>query len=362
MRCLGIETSCDETAVAVVHGTRLLGQKLASQADLHALFGGVVPEIASREHLRLIHPLTQALFKETGLTAADIDVVAVSRGPGLLGSLLVGLGYAKGFSLAAGKPLVGVDHCLAHLLAASLETDLEFPALGLLVSGGHTQIYILRSPVDFEILGRTLDDAAGEAFDKVAKLVNLPYPGGQYIDRLAMSAEPDPKLFPKPYLDNQNLDFSFSGLKTAVATRVAANPHLRLDRMSGTSQIEANAELAVMLASFNLAVAETLRIKLQRALNSVGKVRSVIVAGGVAANTLVRQFMTEMALANGVNLRMPSPWLCTDNAAMVASAGLQIYCRGFVHDQRLEAVPRGKAVPRDYIQLSRSLCESGPMI
>ncbi len=358
MLCLGIETSCDETAVAIVHGTRMLGQKLASQADLHALFGGVVPEIASREHLRLIHPLTQALFRETGLTAGDIDVVAVSRGPGLLGSLLVGLGYAKGFSLAAGKPLVGVDHCLAHLLATSLETELEYPALGLLVSGGHTQIYFLRSPVDFEILGRTLDDAAGEAFDKVAKLVNLPYPGGNHIDSLALGAEPVPDMFPKPYLDNQNLDFSFSGLKTAVATRVAANPYLRLERMQSIAEIEANPELAVMLASFNQAVAETLRIKLQRALDRVGKVCSVIVAGGVAANTMVRRFMTEMALANEVRLLMPSPWLCTDNAAMVAAAGVQIYRQGFAHDQRLEAVPRGRAVPRDYRKLSAPLCKS----
>lgn len=353
MLCLGIETSCDETAVALVQDARLLGQQLASQADVHALFGGVVPEIASREHLRLIHPLTQALLRETGVTAADIDVVAVSRGPGLLGSLLVGLGYAKGLCLGAGKPLVGVDHCLAHLLAAGLETELEFPAVGLLVSGGHTQIYVLRSPVDFEVLGRTLDDAAGEAFDKVAKLVNLPYPGGQYIDRLAMSAKPDPGMFPKPYLDNQNLDFSFSGLKTAVATRVAANPHLRLGRMSEAAESENNAELAIMLASFNLSVAETLRIKLQRALDRVGKVRAIIVAGGVAANAMIRRSMAEMAQANQVNLLMPSPRLCTDNAAMVAYAGLQIYRLGFSHDQRLEAVPRGRVVPRDYLQQSR---------
>jgi len=348
MLCLGIETSCDETAVALVQDGHFLGQRLASQADIHSLFGGVVPEIASREHLRLIHPLAASLLAEVGLDVADLDVVAVARGPGLLGSLLVGLGYAKGLCLAAGKPLVGVDHCLAHLLAVGLEDQLEFPALGLLVSGGHTQIYLLRSPVDFEILGRTLDDAAGEAFDKVAKLVNLPYPGGQHIDELARAAEPNPNMFPKPYLDNRNLDFSFSGLKTAVANKVAANPGLRLSHMPDEDGLEQDTELATMLASFNLSVAETLRIKLQRALHRSGQVQALIVAGGVAANSMIRQTMADLAKANSLKLLLPKPWLCTDNAAMIAYAGQEIFRRGFVHDQGLEAVPRGRAVPWDY--------------
>lgn len=350
MLCLGIETSCDETAVALVRDGRFLGQRLASQADVHAVFGGVVPEIASREHLRLIHPLTEDLLADTGVDTADLDGIAVARGPGLQGSLLVGLGYAKGLSLAAGKLLIGVDHCLAHLLAAGLEAELEFPALGLLISGGHTQLYRLISPVDYEVLGKTLDDAAGEAFDKVAKLVNLPYPGGQYIDALAMSAEPDPEMFPRPYVDNQNLDFSFSGLKTAVANRVAVSPSLRLERMPDESGPGRDGELAVMLASFSLAVAETLRIKLERALDRAGEFRSIIVAGGVASNSMIRRTMAEAARASGLPLLLPSPWLCTDNAAMIAYAGWEFLRRGLVHDQRLEAVPRGRAVPRDYRQ------------
>lgn len=348
MLCLGIETSCDETAVAIVRDGRLLAQQLASQADVHAVFGGVVPEIASREHLRLIYPLAEALFSETGIAATDLDTVAVARGPGLLGSLLVGLGFAKGLSLATGATLVGVDHCLAHLLAAGLEETLEFPCVGLLVSGGHTQLYLLRSPVDFELLGRTLDDAAGEAFDKVAKLVNLPYPGGRFIDQLAASAEPESNMFPRPYVDNQNLDFSFSGLKTAVSTKVASNPSLRLERMR-EGGVPEGSDLAVMLASFSLAVAETLRIKLQRALDRAPGVRSIVVAGGVAANTMVRQIMRATAEANGLKLLMPSPDLCTDNAAMVAYAGQVFHCHGLRHDQRLEAVPRGRGVPWDYL-------------
>jgi len=198
MRILGIETSCDETAVALVTDGRLVAERLATQIDVHALFGGVVPEIASREHLRVLPRLFDELMAETGLRAGDLDAIAVARGPGLLGSLLVGVSFAKGLSLSTGVPLVGVNHLWAHLLAPGLVEELLFPALGLLVSGGHTHTYLVRSPVEFELLGRTLDDAAGEAFDKVAKLLNIAYPGGRFIDMLGAEGEPDTTLFPRP--------------------------------------------------------------------------------------------------------------------------------------------------------------------
>ena len=283
MLCLGIETSCDETAMAMVEDGRLLGEVVASQVDVHTLFGGVVPEIASREHYRLLGPLFHDLLEKTGVSAKDIAAVAVARGPGLLGSLLVGLGFAKGMALGLRTELVGVDHLHAHLLAAGLERDLVFPSLGLLVSGGHTQIWRLDSPVQLQLMGRTLDDAAGEAFDKAAKMLNLPYPGGKYIDLLARRGTADPGRFPRPYLDNKNLDFSFSGLKTAVAEYVARHPGLRLPVMMDESKLLAGGgeftDLADVCASFNWTVAETLRIKVERALDRE-TLQSLTLAGG----------------------------------------------------------------------------------
>ena len=259
MLTLGIETSCDETAVALVDGGRLLGEKIATQIDLHALFGGVVPEIASREHLRVLPRLFNELMAENGKSPEEIDAIAVARGPGLLGSLLVGVSFAKGLCMSTSASLVGVNHLWAHLLAPGLAGELHFPALGLLVSGGHTHIYLIRSPIEFELLGRTLDDAAGEAFDKVAKLLNLPYPGGRYIDLLAQGAEPDKKLFPRPYIDNQTLDFSYSGLKTAVANYVSAHPELVFSEMADEKMIEGldgdrRDAISTVCASFNWSV------------------------------------------------------------------------------------------------------------
>lgn len=353
MRILGIETSCDETAVALVEDGRLVAERLATQIDVHALFGGVVPEIASREHLRVLPRLFDELMADTGLAPADIDRVAVARGPGLLGSLLVGLSFAKGLSLATGAPLIGVNHLMAHLLAPGLEGELLFPALGLLVSGGHTHIYLMRSATDVELMGRTLDDAAGEAFDKVAKLLNIVYPGGRFIDMLASEGEPDTALFPRPYVDNDNLDFSFSGLKTAVANHVAAHPGLVLDEMAGGQGLAGisgarRQELARVCASFNWSVAQTLKIKVERALKRTDGVRSLIVAGGVAANSAVRRTMAEVAGAAGVELTLPGLSLCTDNAAMIAYAGWLLARAGYGHDLGLEAVPRGRAIPEDW--------------
>lgn len=350
MLTLGIETSCDETGVALVRDGRLLGQKLASQVDVHALFGGVVPEIASREHQKLLPGLLHALLQETGAELEDVDGIAVARGPGLLGALLVGVSFAKGLSLSTGAPLVGVNHLWAHLLAPGLEDELLFPALGLLVSGGHTHIYHVASPTQFTLLGRTLDDAAGEAFDKVAKQLNFPYPGGRYIDELACGTPPDARMLPVPYVDNDNLDFSFSGLKTAVANYVARHPQLAFEHMVGAEVLEREADpgLRLLCASFNHTVAETLRIKVERALDRTEDVRSLIVAGGVAANSELRRVMSGVGRSRQLHVTLPALRLCTDNGAMIAHAGQQLLQAGLRHDLSLEAVPRGRTVPLDW--------------
>ncbi len=353
MLTLGIETSCDETAVALVEDGRLVGEKLATQIDVHALFGGVVPEIASREHLRVLPRLFKELMAETGHTPNDIDNIAVARGPGLLGSLLVGVSFAKGLSLSTGAKIIGVNHLWAHLLAPGLVEDISFPALGLLVSGGHTHTYLIKSPVEFELLGRTLDDAAGEAFDKVAKVMNFPYPGGRHIDELAQEAEPDTKLFPRGYIFNSNLDFSFSGLKTSVATYIAKHPELVFSEMADSAAIEAlsgdeRAALCRVCASFNWSVSDTLRIKVERALQQVGKVNSLIVAGGVAANSMIRSTMTKLAEKKRIQMVLPQLSLCTDNSAMIAYAGSLLVQAGYEHDLDFEVIPRGKVVPLDW--------------
>lgn len=357
MLVLGVETSCDETGVALVRDGSLLAESLASQTDIHAVFGGVVPEIASREHQRMLPVLYRDLLGKTGVAAGDIKAIAVARGPGLLGSLLVGLSFAKGLCLATGAALLGVDHLHAHLLASGLEAELRFPALGLLVSGGHTHIYRMDSATEFTLLGRTLDDAAGEAFDKVAKLLNLPYPGGRYLDDLSQGVEPDKALFPLAYVHNDNLDFSFSGLKTAVAEHLSRHPHLAYPAMpeaDALGQGRALAlsahpeELSLLAASFNRAVAETLRIKVERALDREQGLVSLVVAGGVAANSHVRAVMAHVAEARGLAACLPRPSLCTDNAAMIAYAGSLALEAGFRHGLDLESVPRGRAVPRDW--------------
>ena len=353
MLTLGIETSCDETAVAFVEDGRLVGEKLATQVDTHALFGGVVPEIASREHLRVLPRLYRSLMEETGIRSRDVDVVAVARGPGLLGSLLVGVSFAKGLCLSTNASLVGVNHLWAHLLAPGLKEELQFPALGLLVSGGHTHIYLIKSSAEFELLGRTLDDAAGEAFDKVAKVLNFPYPGGRFIDDLGKEAVPDTTMFPRPYIDNPSLDFSFSGLKTAVSLFVAAHPELVFESMADREAVAAltgqrRADLSKVCASFNWSVADTLRIKVERALKTVGQVRSLIVAGGVAANSMVREMMKTVARENRIALTLPDLALCTDNGAMIAYAGWRLAVAGYGHALDLEAIPRGWVVPLDW--------------
>lgn len=348
---LGIETSCDETALALVSGKRLLAHAMASQ-EAHSVFGGVVPEIASREHLRLLDPLLSKVLEDAGKGLEEVEAVAVARGPGLLGSLLVGLSFAKGLALGLGVPLIGVNHLHAHLLAPMFDHEIAFPSMGLIVSGGHTQTMLMRSATEFEIMGVTIDDAAGEAFDKAAKVLNLPYPGGKFIDELASRAEPDKGLFPRPYLDNDNLDFSFSGLKTAVAQYVEKHPELRFERMPDPREPglldDAPRELAEVCASFNWAVADTLRIKVRRALAVAGEVKSIVAAGGVAANRMIRETMARTAAENGVGLVLPEPWQCTDNGAMIALAGQILFDAGWEHSSDLDAIPRGREVPWDY--------------
>ncbi|QJB57892.1 tRNA (adenosine(37)-N6)-threonylcarbamoyltransferase complex transferase subunit TsaD [Pseudodesulfovibrio sp. zrk46] len=353
MLTLGIETSCDETAVALVRDGKLLGEKLATQIDVHALFGGVVPEIASREHLRVLPRLFKELLGEHGVAPEDIDNIAVARGPGLLGSLLVGVSFAKSLSLSTGASLVGVNHLWAHLLAPGLVEELVFPAVGLLVSGGHTHTYRIESPLEFDLLGRTLDDAAGEAFDKVAKVLNFPYPGGRFIDELGREAEPDTKLFPRAFIDNPSLDFSFSGLKTAVANYVNKHQELVFEEMADFAAVSAlsgerRENLARVCASFNWSVADTLRIKVERALKTAGPVKSLIVAGGVAANSMIRETMAGVADKKRLRLTLPNLSLCTDNGAMIAYAGHLLSKAGYSHSLDLEAIPRGRVVPLDW--------------
>lgn len=355
MLCLGIESSCDETALALVEDGRLVEAVLASQANLHALFGGVVPELASREHYRFIGALFDELMRRGDRPASRIDLVAVSRGPGLLGSLLVGVAFAKGLALGLGKPLLGVNHLHAHLFAVGLEKPLRFPAMGLLVSGGHTHLYRLESPWDCRLLGRTLDDAAGEAFDKVGKFLGLAYPGGKLMDALARAGTPRPSMFPRPYVDNDNLDFSFSGLKTA-ATSLAAQQLAGLEWPRPLTDVaDAPQALKDYCASFNVAVAETLRIKTERALNRNPDVGTLILAGGVACNSLLRASIENLMRSRGGVALIPGPDLCTDNAAMVAHAGWLLGHAGFSHSLRMETIPRGRAIPDD---MRRSLRET----
>lgn len=358
MLVLGIETSCDETAFGLVRDGEPLHALMSSQVGVHALFGGVVPEIASREHYRVIGPLFDRFLREAGIEVCALDAVAVARGPGLLGSLLVGVSFAKGLCLGSSVPLVGVNHLHAHLLVAGLEKPIAFPAAGLLVSGGHTHLYYMRDPLHFELLGRTLDDAAGEAFDKAAKMLNLPYPGGRYLDVFSKGVIPEPRMFPRPYLDNDNLDFSFSGLKTAMAQHIAKHPQLRLPSLAWEEpEILSGPDghlpdgMREVCAAFSHAVVEALCVKLSRALERLSAEKkplcSIVVAGGVACNSLLRARLEALSERLALPLFLPPPSLCTDNGLMIAHAGWWSAKAGYFHDLSMEAVPRGRAIPDD---------------
>jgi N6-L-threonylcarbamoyladenine synthase len=326
MLLLCIETSCDETAAAVVRdGRQMLSNIVASQVDVHARYGGVVPELASRKHVEAITVVIEEALEKAGVSLEDIEGIAVTRGPGLVGALLVGLSTAKAIAFARHIPLVGVHHMEGHILAAFLEAPVEFPFLALAVSGGHTHLYRVDGIGRYKTLGRTIDDAAGEAFDKVAKLLGLSYPGGVLIDRLAREGDPGAIDFPRPLLNRDNLDFSFSGMKTAVLNYV--------QKRSGP--IEGD-HLRNLAASFQAAVVDVLAGKTLRALDQTGLVR-VVVAGGVACNSGLRNRFQQFA-AKGVEVRFPSPALCADNAAMLAVAADDYLGRGRHADLDLNAL------------------------
>jgi tRNA N6-adenosine threonylcarbamoyltransferase len=302
---LGVETSCDETAASVVaDGRRVLSSVVSSQVDLHARYGGVVPEIASRAHVEVLMPVLAQATIEAGLDDADIDAVAATVGPGLVGSLLVGVSAAKALALVWDKPFVAVNHLEAHLYAALLDQpDLDFPTVVLLVSGGHTQLIAMEGHGHYRLLGATLDDAAGEAFDKVARFLGLGYPGGPAIDREAAKGDPEAIAFPRAVLGD-GYAFSFSGLKTAVVNHVRRSPE---------------ASTADVAASFQAAVVDVLVQKTRRAAAEVGST-SICLAGGVAANSRLRAEMTRAGDEDGRAVHIPSREMCTDNAAMVAAA------------------------------------------
>ncbi len=309
MRVLGIETSCDETGVAVYDGNAgLLAHAVHSQVDLHATYGGVVPELASRDHVRRVLPLTERVLTDAGLGAGDLDAVAYTRGPGLVGALLVGAAVARSLAWARDLPALGVHHMEAHLLAPLLEDDPPaFPFVALLVSGGHTMLVQVAGVGRYRLLGESVDDAAGEAFDKTAKLLGLPYPGGPELERLAASGQPDRYRFPRPMTDRPGLDFSFSGLKTFTRNLV---------RDAGEDR-QAYADIA---RGFQDAVADTLAIKCRRAIRETGAGR-LVVAGGVSANSALRERFAAMAEAEGATVHYPRLALCTDNGAMIAYCG-----------------------------------------
>jgi len=312
MLILGIETSCDETAAAVVEdGRRVLSSVVATQFELHAQYGGVVPELAARRHLESILPVIQGALDQAGVSGTEIDGLAVTQGPGLIGALVIGMAVGKALALAWDRPLAGVHHLQAHILAAFLtDNPPAFPFVALVVSGGHTNLYRVDDFRRMDLLGRSRDDAAGEAFDKVAKLLRLGYPGGVVIENLAAQGNPGAFHLPRPRIAEEPLTFSFSGLKTAVAHQVKNHPETLTDH-------GAQADLA---AGFQEAVVDCLVSRAFLALEETGCFR-LVVAGGVAANGRLRRVLQDRAKTEGIELFLPPLNLCTDNAAMVAAAG-----------------------------------------
>lgn len=325
---LGIETSCDETAVAIVkNGTEILANVVASQIESHKRFGGVVPEIASRHHVEAITIVLEEALEMAGITYEDVDAIAVTEGPGLVGALLIGVNAAKAICFAHDIPLVGVHHIAGHIYANRLVQEMKFPLLSLVVSGGHTELVYMEEHGSFKVLGETRDDAAGEAYDKVARTLNLPYPGGPHIDRLAQEGSPVLKL-PRAWLEEGSYDFSFSGLKSAVINTVH-NAEQRGEKI----------EPADLAASFQSAVIDVLITKTVKAAEEL-QVKQVVLAGGVAANKGLRQALQDQFADNPeVELVIPPLSLCTDNAAMIAAAGSVSFENGKRSGYNMNAVP-----------------------
>jgi len=328
MVVLGIESSCDETAAAVlVDGRRILSSIVASQDAIHAPYGGVVPELASRRHLEVVAPVVERALSEAGVRLPDLDGIAVTQGPGLVGSLLVGVSVAKSLAWAHARPLVGVNHLEGHIYAAFLTEDPpSHPFLALVVSGGHTALYHARAPLEYTLVGQTRDDAAGEAFDKVAKLLGLGFPGGPIIQKVAERGDPQAVVFPLAQFTDGARDFSFSGIKTSVSQYVKRHGPL------GESQV------ADVAASFQAAVVKMLVRKTVRASLHLG-VKRVVVTGGVAANGPLRAALAAQAAEHGLTLHIPPPRLCTDNAAMITAAGTERLRAGERAALDMNAVP-----------------------
>lgn len=333
MRILGIETSCDETGVAIYDEEKgLIANQLHTQIALHADYGGVVPELASRDHIRKLAPLLQAALQEANLTAKDIDGVAYTCGPGLVGALLVGSTVARSLAYAWNVPAIGIHHMEGHLLAPMLEENPpHFPFVALLVSGGHTQLVRVDGVGRYELLGESIDDAAGEAFDKTAKLLGLDYPGGAALARLALNGTPNRFVFPRPMTDRPGLDFSFSGLKT-----FAANTLHQVIKEDGELTEQSKADIAY---AFQEAVVDTLAIKCKRALKQTG-LKRLVIAGGVSANKQLRQTLAELMQQLGGEVFYPQPQFCTDNGAMIAYAGFLRLKQGQQQDLAIEVRPR----------------------
>lgn len=350
---LGIETSCDETAAAVVEDGRLVRSSLiASQHDLHAEFGGVVPEIASRAHAERITPMIRAALREAGVERSALDAVAVGNRPGLIGSLLVGLSAAKALAWSLGRPLVGVDHVEAHLYAPLLEDARgfaglrdagAFPALGLVVSGGHSSIYALRSATEIERIGRTIDDAMGEAFDKAASVLGLGFPGGPALDRLAQTGDACAHDLPVSRIGPESLDFSFSGLKTAMLYAVRGTPRKEGGRTVFEREVGelTDRERADLAASFQRAAVGAVLLKLGRALERAPGARALLVGGGVSANSRLRAELERFAREKGVALGLAPMRYCLDNGAMIAGLGSRLLAEGRVDGLSLRAAPTG---------------------
>ncbi|RXT05194.1 tRNA (adenosine(37)-N6)-threonylcarbamoyltransferase complex transferase subunit TsaD [Ammoniphilus sp. CFH 90114] len=324
---LGIETSCDETSAAVIRdGVEICSNVISSQVEIHKRFGGVVPEVASRQHVEGITVILQEALDKAEITLDDVSAIAVTYGPGLVGALLVGVSAAKSIAYAKGIPLIGVHHIAGHIYANRLVKEMEFPLISLVVSGGHTELVYMKEHGSYEILGQTRDDAAGEAYDKVARSLSLPYPGGPHIDRLAHEGKASIP-FPRSWLEPGSYDFSFSGLKSAV-----------LNTLHNAAQRGEELSPADVAASFQASVIEVLVEKTFRAVEQYG-VKQVLLAGGVAANRGLRTELTNRSEKEGIDLVIPPLSLCTDNAAMIAAAGYIQYLRGDFAELDLNAIP-----------------------
>ena len=316
MLILGIESSCDDTSAAVLKDDVVLSNVLSSQDDIHSKFGGVVPELASRQHLQAINPIVDSALEKAGVNLSDIKLIAATQGPGLIGSLLVGFSYSKALSHVSKIPFVGVDHMAGHILSIYLNDKKPlFPYIALIASGGTSSIYLAKSYTEFSCLGRTRDDAAGEAFDKVAKLLGLPYPGGPHVSKMAAQGHPNQIKFPRAWLEDDSLDFSFSGLKTAVLNYV------------NTSKAKNNpVDIPDICASFEAAVVEVLVTKTIKAAK-LHNVKTIALGGGVSANSSLRSLLEKQCITNNMEYFSPQIKFCTDNAAMIALAGYYAYLK-----------------------------------